>query len=145
MNTFSFLRNRTLPMKLKSLLATHCHPISSFFPRGCHCDGLNVHFLKTCKYIVGTRGDCMVSLTQMMRILSFPFHFSLRVSFCIDLDFIDIIVTEWNVNIIHHNVKDMEAGRQQRREAGQRTDRDAGGGTRASVDTQWGLSGVEGK
>ena len=87
----------------------------------------------------------MVSLTQMMRILSFPFHFSLRVSFCIDLDFIDIIVTEWNVNIIHHNVKDMEAGRQQRREAGQRTDRDAGGGTRASVDTQWGLSGVEGK
>ena len=47
----------------------------------------------------------MVSLTQIMRILSFPFHFSLRVSFCIDLDFIDIMVTEWNVNIIHHNVK----------------------------------------
>jgi len=47
----------------------------------------------------------MVSLTQMMRSLSFPFHFSLRVSFCIDLDFIDVIVTEWNVNIIHHNVK----------------------------------------
>lgn len=43
-------------------------------------------------------------MTQIMRTLSFPFNFSLRVSFCIDLDFIDIMVTKWNVNIIHHNV-----------------------------------------
>lgn len=50
-------------------------------------------------------GNCMVLLTQIMRILSFPFHFSLRVSFCVDLDFIDIMVTKWNVSIIHHNVE----------------------------------------
>lgn len=41
-------------MKLKSLLATHCHPISFFLPRGKHYNGLKCPFLdylKTCKYI----------------------------------------------------------------------------------------------
>lgn len=81
----------------------------------------------------------MVSLTQIMRILSFPFSLFIESQFCIDLDFIDIMVTEWNVNIIHHNVKVKTwAGRQKWREAGQRTDRDAG----KAQEHLWTRSGV---
>lgn len=132
---------------LKSLLATHCHPISSFFPRGCHCDGLNVHFRTTCKYIVGTHGELYGIVDSNNE--NFIFSFSL---------FIESQFLYWPGFYWYYGYrmecqyypsqcesKDMEAGRQKWREAGQRTGRDAGEGTRASVDTQWSQSGVKGK